>query len=212
MIGRGTRLSPGKENLLLLDFLWLTEKHDLCRPACLLAKSEEMANAMTKRIEEAAEPIDIEEVEQQAGDDVIADREEKLAEQLNAMRKRRRQLVDPLQYAVSIRDEDLASYVPSFGFEMGPATPQQISMLEKFGIFAGDIDSAGKASILLHRLIQRKEDGLATPKQIRLLEQRGFTNVGTWMFTDASQLIGRIAANNWRVPSGMHPQDYKPGA
>ena len=212
MIGRGTRLSPGKENLLLLDFLWLTEKHDLCRPACLLAKSGEMADAMTKRIEEAAEPMDIEEAEQQAADDVIADREEKLAEQLNAMRKRKRQLVDPLQYAVSIRDEDLASYVPSFGFEIGPATPQQISMLEKFGIFAENIDSAGKASILLDKLIQRKEAGLATPKQIRLLEQRGFTNVGTWMFTDASKLIGQIAANSWRVPRSIHPQDYKPGA
>ena len=33
MIGRGTRLAPGKEDLLILDFLWLSQKHDLCRPA-----------------------------------------------------------------------------------------------------------------------------------------------------------------------------------
>jgi superfamily II DNA or RNA helicase len=31
MVGRGTRLFPGKEDLLLLDFLWHTEKHELCR-------------------------------------------------------------------------------------------------------------------------------------------------------------------------------------
>lgn len=33
MVGRGMRLSPetGKEHLLLLDFLWMTERHDLCR-------------------------------------------------------------------------------------------------------------------------------------------------------------------------------------
>ena len=30
MIGRGTRLSPGKENLLILDFLCLCKKHNLC--------------------------------------------------------------------------------------------------------------------------------------------------------------------------------------
>ena len=33
MVGRGTRLSPGKTDLLLLDFLWMTDKHELCRPA-----------------------------------------------------------------------------------------------------------------------------------------------------------------------------------
>ena len=31
-VGRGTRLSPGKKELLLLDFLWNTARHDLCRP------------------------------------------------------------------------------------------------------------------------------------------------------------------------------------
>lgn len=38
MVGRGTRLYPGKDDLLLLDFLWLTERHDLCRPSALVSK------------------------------------------------------------------------------------------------------------------------------------------------------------------------------
>ena len=40
MVGRGTRLSPetGKAELLVLDFLWMTERHDLCRPAHLVAQ------------------------------------------------------------------------------------------------------------------------------------------------------------------------------
>lgn len=54
MVGRGTRLSPGKDHLLLLDFLWMTEKHQLCRPAHLIAKNNEVADAMTKRLEDAA--------------------------------------------------------------------------------------------------------------------------------------------------------------
>lgn len=36
MVGRGTRLYPGKEHLLLLDFLWHTERHELCHPADLI--------------------------------------------------------------------------------------------------------------------------------------------------------------------------------
>ena len=35
MVGRGTRLCEGKKDLLLLDFLWHTERHELCRPAHL---------------------------------------------------------------------------------------------------------------------------------------------------------------------------------
>ena len=38
MIGRGTRIHPGKENLLLLDFLWLSREHNLVGPASLIAK------------------------------------------------------------------------------------------------------------------------------------------------------------------------------
>lgn len=38
MVGRGTRLHPGKTDLLLLDFLWLTERHDFCRPSALISK------------------------------------------------------------------------------------------------------------------------------------------------------------------------------
>ncbi len=30
----------GKKELLLLDFLWMTERHDLCNPSALIAKDE----------------------------------------------------------------------------------------------------------------------------------------------------------------------------
>ena len=63
MVGRGTRLSPGKEHLLLLDFLWHTERHELCHPASLICQDEEVAQQMTKNIEEAGCPVDIEEAE-----------------------------------------------------------------------------------------------------------------------------------------------------
>lgn len=43
MVGRGTRLAPGKKDLLLLDFLWHTERHELCHPAHLICESEEVA-------------------------------------------------------------------------------------------------------------------------------------------------------------------------
>ena len=213
MVGRGTRLFPGKENLLLLDFLWHVERHELCHPAHLIASSDDVAKKMTENIEEAGLDglaVDIEQAEVQAEKDVISEREEALAKQLAEMRKRKQRLVDPLQFEMSIQAEDLTSYVPSFGWEMGPPSEKQVSALEKLGIMPDAIDNAGKASLMLDRLQKRKEAGLATPKQIRLLEQRGFKNVGTWPFEGASKMINRIAANGWRLPAGVRPTEYVP--
>ncbi|MDT2198568.1 DEAD/DEAH box helicase, partial [Paenibacillus larvae] len=202
MVGRGTRLYPGKTELLLLDFLWHTERHELCHPAHLIAENEEIAKAMTKQIEEAGIPLDLETVEKQAAEDVITQREEALAKQLEEMKRRKRKLVDPLQFEMSIQAEDLSSYVPSFGWEMAPPSEKQIKTLEKLGILPDQIDNAGKATKLLERLDKRRSEGLTTPKQIRFLEQRGFQHVGTWSFDTAKRLIDRIAGNGWRVPDG----------
>lgn len=214
MVGRGTRLCEGKENLLLLDFLWHTERHELCHPASLIADSEEVAQKMTDNMEKQAaiDPmaIDLEEAEQTAREDVQREREEKLAEQLAAMKKRKRKLVDPLQFEMSIQAEDLSSYVPAFGWEMAPASDKQIKALEKYGIFPDDIDNAGKANLLLDRLNKRREEGLSTPKQIRFLESRGFQHVGTWPFDAARNMIDRIAACGWRIPQGVKPAEFKP--
>ncbi|MBQ9346297.1 MAG: DEAD/DEAH box helicase [Oscillibacter sp.] len=212
MVGRGTRLSPetGKDHLLLLDFLWNTERHELCHPASLICENEEVAKKMTEEIQAAGCPVDIEKAEKQASEDVLAQREEALAAKLAEMRNRKRKLVDPLQFEMSIQAEDLAAYVPSFGYEMGPPSQNQLQALEKYGIFPDEIDNAGKASKLLDRLSKRRMDGLTTPRQIRFLEGRGFRHVGTWPFEAAKHMIDRIAANNWRVPGNVNPATYSP--
>lgn len=211
MVGRGTRLYPGKEDLLLLDFLWHTERHELCHPASLICENEEVAKKMTENMEIAAgTAIDIEEAEEKAASDVVAQREEALAKQLEEMRRRKRKLVDPLQFEMSIQAEDLSTYIPSFGWEMAPPSDKQIKALEKCGIFPDTIDNAGKASMILDRLSKRRDEGLTTPKQIRFLEGKGFKHVGMWQFQDAKNLIDRIAVNGWRVPKGINPAEYRP--
>ena len=209
MVGRGTRLSPGKDHLLLLDFLWHTERHELCHPASLICDNEEVAKKMTENLEkEAGYPMNIEEAERQAAEDVVAQREEALAKQLAEMRRRKKKLVDPLQFEMSIQAEDLVGYVPAFGWEMAPASEKQKKTLEKLGIMPDEIENAGKAAKILDRLDKRRREGLTTPKQIRFLEGRGFRHVGTWQFETARNMIDRIAANGWRVPADIRPQEY----
>lgn len=210
MIGRGTRLFPGKTELLLLDFLWNTERLDLCRPACLIAGSEDVAAKMTDNINEAGAAVDLIEAEEKAESDCVAQREEALAKKLAEMRNRKAKLVDPLQYEMSIAAEDLSGYVPSFGWEMAPVSDKQAAALEKAGLFPDGVECAGKAALLLDRLNKRRAEGLTTAKQIRFLEAKGFQHVGQWEFDSARRLIDRIAGNGWRVPPGIDAANYKP--
>ena len=211
MVGRGTRLAEGKTDLLLLDFLWMTDKHELCRPADLVCEDRAVARQMTENLAGTGCPEDIEEAAAQASEDVVAQREEALAKQLAEQRRKKAKLVDPLQYEMSIQAEDLSGYVSAFGWEAGPPTEQQTAALEKLGILPDAVESAGKASLLLDRLHKRRDEGLTTPKQIRCLEKYGFQHVGTWSFEQAKHMIDRIAAQGWRsVPKGVTPSTYTP--
>ena len=211
MVGRGTRLSPGKDHLLLLDFLWMTERHDLCHPASLICEDDEIAQKMTENL--AKDPgmaMDIEAAEVQASEDVQQAREEALAKKLAEQRRKKKGLVDPLQYEMSIQDMDLVHYVPPFGKDMQPPTDIQKQTLEKLQINPEGVESAGKAAMLIDKITQRQLQGMATPRQVRQLESRGFNDVGKWTFEQARRLIDRIAGNGWRTPFDINPRTYIP--
>ena len=93
---------------------------------------------------------------------------------------------------------------------MSPPSDAQLKALEKYGIFPDEIDNAGKASMLLDRLNKRRAEGLTTPKQIRFLERKGFLHVGTWQFSEAKNMIDRIAGNDWHVPRDVTPSTFVP--
>lgn len=210
MVGRGTRIADGKKNLLLLDFLWNTELHELCHPASLITTDEEVAKKMTEQQEDSDQATDLQDAQEAAERDVVAERERALKNQLEAVKHRKRRLVDPLQFEMSIQDLDLANYQPSFGWEMGPVSDKQKNTLERFGIDPTSIGNAGKASMLIGRLVKRSKNGFATVKQVHRLETYGFQNVGMWSFEAAKSMIGRIAANHWRVPYNIDVKTYVP--
>ena len=213
MVGRGMRLSPetGKDHLLLLDFLWLTEQHDLCRPSSLISRDGNIAKEMDAILSADDEIHDLLEAEEQAERNVLEERERSLAGRLAAMRGREKKLVDPLQYALSIAAEDLVNYMPIFAWEKLPPTQKQLELLEKRGISAGAVTSRGLASRIIDRLHNRLNAGLATPKQIRCLEKFGYRQVGTWSFEAASREITRLSNHGWQLPMGFNPKEYKPG-
>lgn len=209
MVGRGMRLSPGKDHLLLLDFLWMTERHDLCKASSLVSKNQKIAETIDADLE-GGELIDLLEAEEAAEQKELEERESSLAKVLKNMRTRKGKCVDPIQYALSIAAEDLADYEPTFAWEKAPPTEKQLAFLESRGISTGAVTCAGLASVLIDRLIRRQDEGLSSPKQIRCLERFGFREVGTWTSQSASKMIGRLEKNHWCVPYGIDPGKYKP--
>lgn len=88
IVGRGTRLFEGKTDLLILDFLWQTKKHDLFKPANLLCQNQEVAEQMTEIINDAEAPVDLMQAEEVAAEDIRRKKEEEIRKREEALLKR----------------------------------------------------------------------------------------------------------------------------
>ncbi len=215
MVGRGTRLSPetSKRDLLILDFLWHSERHELCRPVHLVCENQDISRRVAEILAEESqgEAVDLLGAEAGAETTAVAEREESLRKLLEEQRHRKRALVDPLQYEMSI-GKQTSDYMPDMHDlkALAPPSDAQLALLEKSGINPDDVTCQGHASRLLDTIAKRRMSGMTTPKQIRCLERYGFREVGTWQFDDAKKLIDRIAASRWRVPTGIDPSSYVP--
>ena len=125
IVGRGTRLYPGKDHLLLLDFLWMSEEHNLVKPANLIASDPEEANAITAALGFEG---DLEEAKGKAD----ADRAATLRQRLKQNARRASRTFDAVEFALSLGEVELADFVPTMGWHGDPATaeaeghPQQV--------------------------------------------------------------------------------------
>lgn len=190
MIGRGTRLHPGKKNLLILDFLWLCQKHNLCKPACLASDNEEDIEAVTsKTTEEQLELFG-------AVSDAEEARRNALAEALARQARKKSKMINPLDLFDLLDDIGLADYQPTFKWEEQPASDKQIRALNNFGIETDEM-TKGYAHVVLDRLFTRSNLNLATLKQIKCLKRFGYDPVD-WSFEQASRTISALAERGWR--------------
>ena len=141
--------------------------------------------------------------------DVEEQRRNALADAIRANAKRKARLVDPLTFFVDVNEMALTDYAPEFPWEQEPVTEKQMKLIEGAGI-STDGMTKGMASKIIDVILNRRRQGLATAKQMHQLEQRGFQNVGLWTFKQASDMMGRLAQNRWRVPYDINPATYVP--
>lgn len=179
MVGRGTRIHPGKEDLLLLDPLWLSSDHRLIRPARLVAKSDEEAKSM--------EGMEGDLLEAQAAAE--ASRLEAIKEKMKKSAKRNARTMDAVELALTLDDDTLAEYEPEMQWEADPPTEKQLETLEKFGINPESITCKGQAGLVLDRVFARMDMKLASVKQMKWLRKFGHHSPHTATFEEASAFL-----------------------
>jgi superfamily II DNA or RNA helicase len=182
IVGRGTRLYPGKDHLLLLDFLWMTEEHTLMKPANLVAGDLDEAKAITDAL---GFDGDLEDAKGKAE----ADRAATLRQRLRLNARRRASTFDVMEFALSLGDTDLADFVPTMGWHGDSATPKQKAILAKFGVDVGTITCKGQAAALLDKFFLRRDLRLASAKQVVWLRKLGHPNPELATFEEAKQFL-----------------------
>ena len=212
MIGRGTRPHPSivsalgqaetaaercaiikasvKPRLLILDFLWLYEKHNLVKPASLVAKTEEEAERITKMGDG-----DLVAEQEQAERDLL----KKLEDEVRKNARKKANLIDPLAFAVESGDADLAAYEPETARDAQPPSEKQLALIAKQGIDTSLVKSKGQASKIIGKIMQRLKGGLCSPRQMNFLQKLGI-DASHYSREEATQAIAtRLASRKTRA-------------
>ena len=221
-IGRGLRALPGvidalpsrddaparresiarssKPDALVLDFVGNAGKHKLVGPVDALA-----GNYTEEEVEEAKKKL-------KKGDaadvrDALKEAREKLqraARQANVKVKSRETKWNPFE-VLDVDMDQSERYVRRFGFK--PPSEKQVEALKKLGIPEEQLEGLSRhgASKLFEAMGKRREEGLATLKQLKTLRNWGITD-DKLKFERASEAMTYLANNGWGRKGKIDPQ------
>lgn len=181
MVGRGTRICKGKSDLLLLDPFFHSMKKLVCRPAHLIAKSEEEAESITKLLDGSAGlpaevvadlPMDL----QSLAGEATAQREEALRKKLEEHRNKAAKTISAAEFALQHKSMATAEFEPTMEWERKPVSDKQAKYIKQAGIDLESVNGAGHASKLLSLYFGSKELKMATHATRAALKRMGHPN------------------------------------
>lgn len=196
-VGRGTRIAPGKENLLLLDFLWLHARHSIIRPAHLIARDDFEAEQITKLTQNSAAlpaelcaelPLDLQELAGVA----TKQREEALRKKLEEQKNKKAKVISAEQFAMSHNSLETAEYTEAMPWESAPVTEKQAKWLKRAHIDISTVRSKGHASRLLSLYFDKKPLTLASTSQQSLMRRMGHPNPDSATAEEARRFFANL--------------------
>jgi type I site-specific restriction endonuclease len=193
MIGRGTRPYPLKSDLLILDFLWMHERHSLAKPASLVASSDVEASTMTRIAEGSGskgEVQDLLDLQEEAG----SQRSESLRRQLEASAKKKAKFITADEWCATHDRLALADFEPVFKWELKPVSEKQARVLKRAGIDVATVRGAGHASQIIGVVLGDVAIQPCTQAQRLLLQRMGHQSPNTATVGEFRKFMGRMKA------------------
>lgn len=191
MVGRGTRIAPAKQDLLVLDFVPRNCRHQLVQSVDIFADEDEDVVEAARRIT----------AEQSAEGQQMA-----LEEALNLARQEVEARKTSVEYQLMQRDPFAA-----VGFDVDamirrrtrgePPTEDQVTFLKKAGLSGVQLAQITRrqAEELREHLLERKSVGLCTPKQAHQLAAWGID--AEEMYGDEAKKLLRYIRKNKHKPA-----------
>ena len=201
IIGRGTRIAPDKENLLILEYGWKSSRHQIANAFNLIEEDDIIASlAMGYVAGNTGTQYDIIDIVDTAREDAIGIFFGRIEKHVKQQLKRTDRLVDRQAFAYMMGDIHMLMYEPVTKWEKYNASSKQQEWLRKLGVDPRGV-ALGEASIMLDALFTDKDETkYCTVRQARLLTSKimkpGMMAVIT--FSEASKIIDEMANNKYR--------------
>jgi len=190
-IGRGLRPAPGKTDCLVLDFAGNSGRHKLVSALDILAGK--WPEDVVERAKKDAKGGRAEDALANAAASMEAEKQAEIAKRARikaAAVQYRAQSVDPFT-VMGLRDRGDDSRGAR-----EPATPGQVTTMQKFKLDIPGGCTKGQASRLIDAAMTRMKRGLATYRQTKTLSRYGVDATRMYM-TTAGKVLDAIARNNW---------------
>lgn len=215
MIGRGTRLAPGKSDLLVLDLVGVTGRHQLVSLLSALdGRSEPAVRQLAEKLMAEGLPafealrVAAERIAARIREAAAREEKRKAAEEEKRERERVERGTIVLVAKTRAQAVPLLAQVARLGIlalpsaDPRPATAAQRGELERRGWAGREVEgvTAVEADQVLRALADRRRRGLCSPKQARVLVRYGYAPEAI-TFDEASRLIDAISAAGWRRPA-----------
>lgn len=193
MVGRGTRIAPTKENLLLLDFLWMHQRHKLVRPSALIAHTDEEAESITQVAEEKSAGGPVEELELEGlASEATAKREQALAKKLAENKGKSATVLTAEEFALQHHNMEAAEFEPVMEWERQAITEKQAWALKRAKIDLQTVRGKGHASKLISLIKSDQRVLLATPGQRYAMRKAGHPNWSHATVAEARQFFASL--------------------
>jgi len=202
MVGRGTRICAGKENLLLLDPLYVADNRMICRPANLIAANPEEANEITDELGKAGFESDAEQCELDLMMTAASAREKALMRELEKNKEAKSKLFSLENLAVAFKNPELSHFEPITANESRPVSEKQLKWLQKIKVSSdgkffiyggapqgskpldiGEIKNEGHASRVLEVAFNKQNQGIAKASYAQMKRMASMGYPGAWQAT-----------------------------